>query len=130
MVAYGILLLPPHPFAQTDEVPDVDQPWYIDNAGAGGSFTSIQGYFKKLQEEGPRRGYLLEPLKSILIVQPHKKVAAKITFKVLGFTVVSGAHYLKGFLGDPADQLVWVQEKTASWVEAIKELSLVAERYL
>jgi hypothetical protein len=124
--AYGILLLP---LILKDEVPDINQSWYADDAGAGGSFNSIQRYFEKLQEEWPRQGYFLEPSKSILIVQPHNKVAAKIVFKDLSFTDITGTHYLGGFLGAPVDQLAWIQEKTASWVEAIKELALVAERY-
>jgi hypothetical protein len=51
-------------------------------------------------------------------VLPHNKVAAKIAFKDLGFTVITGARYLGGFLGDPADQLAWIQEKIASWVKS------------
>jgi hypothetical protein len=35
MVVYGILLLPLIK-ALKDEIPDVDQPWYVDDAGAGG----------------------------------------------------------------------------------------------
>ncbi len=62
-------------------------------------------------------------------MQPHNKVAAERVFKDLGFTIVTGAHYLRGVLGDPAEQLSWVQGKTESWTDGIKELALVAERY-
>jgi hypothetical protein len=99
MVAYGILLLPLI-HSLKDEIPDNNQPWYADNAGAGGSFTHIQWYFERLQELGPRWGYFPEPLKSILIVQPHSKVAVDIAFKDLGFTIITG-----GFLGDAANSL-------------------------
>jgi hypothetical protein len=45
----GILLLLLIQFIK-DELPEVDQPWYADNTGAGGSFTEgIQQYFEKLQ---------------------------------------------------------------------------------
>jgi hypothetical protein len=50
-------------------VSDVHQPWYANDAGAGGRFQRIRGlYFKKLQEYGHPRGYFPEPSKSILIV--------------------------------------------------------------
>jgi hypothetical protein len=40
MVAYStLLLLLIH--SLKDEIPDLDQPWYADDAGAGGSFTGI-----------------------------------------------------------------------------------------
>jgi hypothetical protein len=128
MVAYGILLLLLIQLLK-DEVQDVKQPWYADDAGMGGTLSGIRGYFKKLQEQGPRWGYFPEPDKSILIVQPHSKAAARIAFKDLDFTIVTGACYLGGFLGDSANQVSWVQEKTENWVAAVKELA-VAERYL
>jgi hypothetical protein len=67
MVAYGILLLPLIRTLKA-EIPEVGQPWYADDAGAGGAFKGIRQYFEKLQEKGPRRGYFPEPSKSILIV--------------------------------------------------------------
>ncbi len=38
MVAYGIMLLPLIRSLK-EEIPDVDQPWYANDAGAGGTFT-------------------------------------------------------------------------------------------
>jgi hypothetical protein len=71
MVAYyGILLLPLIQSLEY-ELPKVDQPWYADNAGVGGTFTGIQQYFEKIQEKGPMQVYFLEPSKSILIVREH-----------------------------------------------------------
>jgi hypothetical protein len=63
---------------------------YADDLRMGGSFTGIQKYFEKLQEKGPGRGYFPEPSKSILVVQEHNKEAAKIAFKDLGFTIITG----------------------------------------
>jgi hypothetical protein len=73
--------------------PDVEQPWYADDAGAGGTFAGIREYFKKLLEKGPRRGYFPKPSKNILILQEHNKEAAENTFKDLGFTVVTSSRY-------------------------------------
>jgi hypothetical protein len=60
MVAYGIAILPLIRILKA-AVPDVHQPWYADDAGAGGKFERIRLYFAKLQEHGPPRGYFPEP---------------------------------------------------------------------
>jgi hypothetical protein len=82
-----------------------------------------------LQEKGPKRGCFPEPSKSILIVPEHNKDAAEIAFKDLGFTIVTGSRYLGGFIGEATDQQLWIQEKAEAWVDSIKELAMVAERY-
>ncbi len=128
MVAYGLLLLPLIRSLKS-ELPDVNQPWYADDSGAGGSFAGIRKYFALLQEKGPKRGYHPEPTKSILVVQEHNKAAAEIAFKDLGFTIVTGTRYLGGFIGSETDQSDWVKSKTSDWADAVRELSLVAHRY-
>ncbi len=66
MVTYGILLLPLIR-ALKDELLDINQPWYADAAGAGGTFQGIRAYFEgayleKLQDEkGYNRGYFWNP---------------------------------------------------------------------
>jgi hypothetical protein len=128
MVAYGLLLLPLIRDLKR-ELPDVNQPWYADDSGAGGNFAGIRSYFERLQEKGPRRGYFPEPSKSILVVQEHNKAAAEIAFKDLGFTIVTGTRYLGGYIGSAEDQSEWVNSKTSDWTAAVGELSQVAERF-
>jgi hypothetical protein len=113
MVAYGILPLPLIRCLK-EAFPDVNQPWYCAEVSAGAKFKGIQVYFKRLQVEGPKRGYIPVPSKSIIIVKEHDREVAKIYFKDLGFTVVAGSRYLGGFIGEEPDQQVWIQEKTAS----------------
>jgi hypothetical protein len=50
--------------------PNLFQPWYADDAGAGGKFSDIRAMFEELQEIGPAYGYFPEPTKSILVVPP------------------------------------------------------------
>ena len=67
MITYGIgvLLL----IRELREVqPCVTQPWYVDDAGAGGAFNHILARDQDIQARGPPRGYLPEPTKSILVV--------------------------------------------------------------
>ena len=52
MVAYALLVLPLI-LKLKALYPDVDQPWYADDAGAGAYFHDIKAYFVKLQELGP-----------------------------------------------------------------------------
>ncbi len=104
------------------------QPWYADDAGAGGRFQKIQLYFEKLQEHGPPRGYFPEPSKSILIVKEHNKEKAETYFKDSSFKVVTGSRYLGGFIGEKAEQREWVEAKAQTWANGVIELSKVAER--
>jgi hypothetical protein len=68
MFAYGILPLIRQLKAK---FPQVEQPWYTDDAGAGAKADEIERFFPRLCEIGPLFGYYPEPTKSILIVQHH-----------------------------------------------------------
>ena len=47
MIMYGIVILP---FINNlkQEIPDVTQPWYADNAGYLGTFARLETYFDSL----------------------------------------------------------------------------------
>jgi hypothetical protein len=99
MVAYGIRLL--LIIRQlTAEFLAVKQPWYADDARAGGSFDGIRAYFHWLQEIGPKPGYYPEPDKCILVVREHNHKTAKAAFLDLSFKVRTGNCYLGGFIGE------------------------------
>jgi hypothetical protein len=101
MAAYGMGLLPLIRRLK-EEFPTVRQPWYADDAGAGGKFRDLRRFFRRLQEIGPAYGYHPEPTKSILVVQWHNYEAANYDFATLNFKVTPGARYLGGFIGDDA----------------------------
>ena len=67
MITYGIRVLSLIRDLQLDH-PHVMQPWYADNAGAGGKFGDVMAHFRDLQLRGLARGYFTEPTKSILVV--------------------------------------------------------------
>jgi hypothetical protein len=69
MFAYGIGVLPLIRRLKRS-YPDLFQPWYADDAGAGGKFADIKAMFEDLQKIGPAYGYFPEPSKSILVVPP------------------------------------------------------------
>ena len=99
MIAYDIGVLPlirelrnAHPW--------VTQPWYANDAGAGGTFQQIQGHFQDLQARGPDRGYYPEPTKSILVMAPGNIARDEEHFRGLGIRVVTGHRNLGGYIGD------------------------------
>ena len=57
MIAYGIWVLPLIRDLRRAH-PRVTQPWYADDAGAGGKFEDVMSHFRDLQLRGPARGSL------------------------------------------------------------------------
>ena len=56
MITYGIGFLPLIQELRYAH-PRVTQPWYADDAGAGGTFKDVQAHFQDLQARVPARGY-------------------------------------------------------------------------
>ena len=82
MIAYGIGVLPL--IRELREAhPRVTQPWYADNAGAGGTFIDVQAQFQDLQARGPALGYYPEPTKSILVMSPENVARSEEHFRGL-----------------------------------------------
>eukprot|EP00978_Attheya_sp_CCMP212_P035431 scaffold154276_cov33-Attheya_sp.AAC.2 len=111
------------------EVDDVSQPWYADDAGAGGKFDRIKVYFEKLEEYGPKYGYFPEASKSISIVREHNVERAKEYFAEMKFTIKSGYRYLGGFVGARAEMKEWIGEKADEWTAGIKAIAKVAPQF-
>ena len=128
MFAYGIGVLPLIRRLKRSH-PNLFQPWYADDAGAGGSFTDIRSMFEELQKIGPAYGYFPEPSKSILVVPPAMVERAKEYFRDLHFKVTTGSRYLGGFVGTRSSCEEYVQGKVLSWETSIKDLSQAGEKY-
>ena len=75
MIKYGIWVLPLIQELR-DAHPRVTHPWYADDAGAGGTFKKILAHFWDLQDQGPLRGYFLEPTKILLVVALRNMASA------------------------------------------------------
>ena len=102
--------------------PRVTQPWYADDAGAGGTFAEVQAHFQDLQVRGPARGYFPEPTKSILVMTPGNVARAEEYFRGMGIRFVTGHRYLGGFLGDGSSEKEWLGTKVEGWTESISTL--------
>ncbi len=88
MFAYGVGVLPLIHQLKA-EFPAVEQPWYAEDAGAGGKFSEIRRIFSRLMEIGPNFGYHPEPSKSILVVPQHSLEAAQASFADMNFKITT-----------------------------------------
>jgi hypothetical protein len=112
---------------------ELKQPWYVDDAGALGSFDVIARMFTDLIKIGPDFGYYPNPSKSIIINPTNKLANPEQHLNQsygLGFRVCSGHRYHGGFIGDASSRDEFVSSKISSWTQTVRQLSLVAsEKY-
>jgi hypothetical protein len=124
MFAYRIGILPLIPQLKA-EIPQVEQPWYADDAGADARFDEIERFSRRLCKVESKFSYFLEPTKSIIIVRQHNLEEARLCFP--GFKVRTGNRYLGGFVGEDEALNEWLAEKTEFWEEAVTDLTSVAK---
>jgi hypothetical protein len=114
------------------EFPKMEQPWCANDAGAGGNFDCIRGFFHKLEEEiGPNFGCFPEPLKNILVVGgQHNLEAAQQAFPDFGFEVTSTGNCCLGdFVSKDSALNDWIREKTMLWEEVVADLASAAPNF-
>ena len=130
MILYGVATLPLIRLLKAEFTPQkLNQTWYADDGAAGANFSVLKHFLKRLEELGPQFGYFPEPSKSFLVVRTHNLESAKTAFAESGLNVVTGKRYLGGFIGEDADHLAWIQEKTRGWEHAVKALAMAARSY-
>ena len=122
MVAYGLGILPLIRELRQDH-PGVTQPWYADDAEAGGTFEGIQRHLDDLMVKGPPQGYFTEPTRSILVPQ------ADAFFQGYGLQIVTGSRYLGGFVGAKEVQDHWMGEKVEGYQDLVATLDGVVCRH-
>ena len=99
MIAYGIGIFPIIKNLK-QEIPDVTQPWYADNAGALRTFAIPETCFDSLTRQVPGQGYHPESTKSVLIVHPENLESGKEIRARHVFRVCMSACYIWGYIGD------------------------------
>ena len=90
IIAYRIGILPLINNLK-QEISDVTQLWYAENARYLGTFTRIETYFYSLTFQGPGRRYYPELSKRVLILHPENLKAGKELGARHGFKVGTGA---------------------------------------
>ena len=114
MIAYGIGIIPLIKNLK-QEIPDVTQPCYADDAGTLGTFTRLETYFDSMTRQGLGWGYHPEFTKIVLIVRLENLEAGKVFGARHAFRVFTGAHYLVGYIGDDDSKRDWLRECTLTW---------------
>jgi hypothetical protein len=107
----------------------VKQPWYADDAGAGGKFDSYRRQLTKLQEIGPNYAYFPERSKSILIVPQQNFEAARTAFadsisRLPLVTAILALHWRKGRIEGLDSRKTIIGRK-----QSTRELASAAENY-
>ena len=108
MISYSLGILPLIQDLQMDH-PDVTQPCYADDDGAGGTFSGIGRHLDNLMVRGPPRGYFTEPNKSILVMSPWNSPRSESFFQGYGLQIMAGSSYLGGFMGTEVAQAWWLE---------------------
>jgi hypothetical protein len=129
MFAYGLGRILPLIHKLKAEFTQVNQPWYADNAGAGGNIRSICHFFLRLQEICLDFGYFPEPSKSILIVREHNLEKVRSAFADHKFQITTASRYLGGFVGEEEALRSWIKEETTLWTTAIHEIASTSKNF-
>ena len=131
MALYGIALLPLAERLRA-AAPSVMQPWYADDAAMMGPSNEVASTMMELIKIGPHFGYHPEPNKSFVICPLADQASAKAAFEAVGLDKISyvrGHRYVGGFVGSTSMKDRWLDPKVAGWVEGVRLLAKVAERY-
>ena len=123
-IAYRIRIFPLIKNLKQD-IPDVTQPWYADDAGALGTFARHATYFYLLICQGLVRGYHPEPTKSILILTPEILEVEKVFGSRYIFRVCRGARYSWGYIGNDEFKHDWLRERTLTWEKNINTITKI-----
>ena len=108
----------------------VQQAWYADDATAGGTLTSLRGWWDRLQALGPQFGYQPNPSKTWLVVKPDNAQTAEECFQHTGIKVTTqGARILGAALGVRPFVEKFVRDRVACWVTEVKNLSVIAKTH-
>ena len=128
MIAYGIGVLPLIRELRGSH-PRGTQPWYADDASAGGKFTHILAHLRDLQARGPPRGSFPEPTKIILVVDPQNLGREEDFLRGVGLKVVTGSRYHGRFIGESEAEKSCLAGKVAGWADSVDALAGVSHKH-
>ena len=92
-------------------------------------FEIIETYFHSLTWKGLGKGYHLEPSKSVLIMHMDNFEAGKVFSERHGLIMCTGAHYIRGSIGDDESRNCWLRERMLTWLKNIGTISKTAGKY-
>ena len=79
---------------------DVQQIWFADDAGSGGTLSNLKQWWDSLLDKGPQFGYYSNPEKTHLLVKTSHLEEARAVFKKDGINITDeGRKYLGAPIG-------------------------------
>ena len=105
------------------EIPDVTQPQFNDDAEDLGTFARLETYFDSLTCQGPGWEYYPEPSKRVMIIRPENLEAIKLFGARHRFKVCTGVRYLVGYIGGNESKRYQLRERTLMWQKNINTIS-------
>ena len=96
MAMYGIAILPLISRLHNDSL---TQKWYADDGSVVGKLKDIRALFDKLNQLGPKYGYLVNPPKCQLIIKPGGERQASTEFAGTNVEITQGARVLGSVIG-------------------------------
>jgi len=79
-----------------------------------------------LQEHGSAQGYYLEPNKSVLITTHDYADRTSQQLERFGLVMITGNHYLRGFIRPRSECEEWVSPQVDKWTKAVHDLAVAA----
>ena len=109
-------------------IPDVKQVWLADDSAGGGRLINLYSWFKHLEEEGKKFGYLVNGPKCWLIVKSQElaEEARQIFGKEVNITT-EGKRHLGAVIGSKDYKDEYCRDKVQRWRQDIIFLAEIAK---
>ena len=110
-----------------DNVNDVSQVWFADDASGAGKVHRLREWWDQLNTLGPKFGYFTNPSKTWLVTKEDHLSAASAAFADTDVKVTSeGRPYLGTALGTEEYIRAFVTNKVQQWAEELEQLATFA----
>ena len=114
--------------ALREDVPEVKQVWYADDATAAGRIADLRSWWSRISALGPSYGYFVNPSKTWLVTKDGYSGLASEFF---GDTNVNTTHHGRPVLGSPIGTPEYISSfvngKVQEWVAELDTLSQFAD---
>ena len=114
--------------ALREDVPEVKQVWYADDATAAGRIADLRSWWSRISALGPFYGYFVNPSKTWLVTRDG---CSGLASEFFGDTNVNTTHHGRPVLGSPIGTPEFISSfvngKVQEWVAELDTLSQFAD---
>ena len=120
--------LPFHSSKNSDNVGDVSQVWYADDAAGAGKVSRLRDWWDHISRIGPMFGYFPNPSKTWVITKEEFLSSARSAFDGTEVNLTSsGRPYLGTALGAEQFAQTFVSDKVQEWSSEVETLATIAQ---